>query len=218
MKTVYRYPLFAFAAVAAAVLLGGCAASGPAGNTIVTADSLDHVRNIIVMPFENESDYEGEGDEIRRAICEEIAKKNLFSLILLNKGDSRLDGRLTTARSMPPLEDMAYLHRMFGADALLQGIVTAYSVYPKATVGLYLRMIDLATGEELLMMDTLWDGNSREIAKRVERYFGRELRKNDIPYDWEVILVSPSLFRHYVGYEVVVSLLGLSAEENAQSR
>jgi len=220
MKAVHRFLSLPFASLAVATaLLGGCATTGPpAGKTIVTTGSLDHVRKVIVMPFKNESDYEGEGDQIRRAVCEEIAKENLFSLLLLNDGESRLNGGLLTARAMPPLEDMAYLHRVFGADALLQGVVTSYNVYPKTAVGLYLRMIDLATGEELLMMDTLWDGNSRQTAKRTERYFDNELRKSDIPYDWELILVSPSLFKHFVGHEIVLSLRELSGEEKAQTR
>lgn len=219
MKPLNRRMVYPFAVVTlAAALLGGCATTKAAGKTIVSAVSLDHVQNVIVMPFENESDFEDEGEGIRRAICEEIAKNDLFSLVLLKKGDSRLDGDLSTARSMPTLEDMAYLHRMFGADALLQGIITTYNVYPKTAIGIYLRMIDLTTGEEILMMDTLWDGNDRQIAKRVKSYFDHELRTNDIPYDWEVILVSPSMFKHYVGHEVVLSLLELSEAEKRETR
>lgn len=220
MKDVRQHPLPVCAAVTlvAVALLSGCATSRPAGKTTVTGGSLDRVHNVIVLPFENESEFEGEGEEVRRAVCQEIAKKDLFSLVLLKKGDTRLGRELTSGRSMPPLEEMAYLHRIFGADAALQGVVTVYDVYPKTAIGIYLRMVDLTTGEELLMMDTLWDGNDREVAKRVKKYFDREIRKSDIPYDWEVILVSPAMFKHYVGHEVGMSLVELSEEEKRRTR
>jgi len=189
--------------VALSALATGCAGSGPPTKSIVRAPGLAQVRYVIVMPLENETEYEGETAWIRRAVCEQIAKSNLFdNMVLLRPEDERLVSVVMPARAAAGLEEMAYLHRTYGADAVLQGVLTSYRVYPRPAIGLCMRIIDLKTGEVLFFLDSLWDGNDKTTVKRIQAYYRDILRENDIPYDWEVVLVSPKLYSYYVGNEV----------------
>ena len=168
---------------------------------------LERVKTLVVLPVANDTHYEEEPARVFGTLGEEIVKQGALSdLQLVRPGPEALAYVRTPPRETLALEEMAYLHRVFGADAVLQGALTSYRVYPRGAIGLFLKITDLETGEVLFFIDAIWDGNERDVAEDVRQYYRKQLRDTDIPYNWEVVLVSPNLFSHYVGHKVAAAM------------
>ena len=167
---------------------------------------LSQVETVLVLPFGNESAYPEAHEEVAKAIAEEVTKATGLRMRGVSERDEGLAGIDNPWRKRFTLEELAYLHREFDADAVLQGTVASSQPYPHTALGLRLQMTDLRTGERVWSMEEMWDAGDQGVAGRAQRYYGEEMHEAETPYGWEIVLVSPAEFRHFVAYEVALTL------------
>jgi len=130
------------------------------------ATGLSKVDTVLVLPFENESAYPEAGRDVEQVIAEEIRKATGMRLRSVSKQDERLGVIEDVSRKRFSFEELAYLHREFGTDAVLRGTVVSSRPYPQTALGLRLEMTDLRTGDEVWSMEEMWDAGEQGVAAR----------------------------------------------------
>ena len=203
----------------AALLLAGCAGEPENRLGYYTAPRRDlvRVRCVAMLPLANESDHPGTELGLSEELFRAVQACRLFHVRPLEP-----DG--PAAEALPPvgsrplaLQDLARLRQALGTDAVLAGAVTRWQPYPRMQTGLYLRLVDLRSGEVLWAVDHVWDATDEHTQRRIRRFFDRRMGAGSDPFGWELGTVSPRAFQKFVAYEVVETLPRRTGRQDRES-
>ncbi|MFO8014480.1 MAG: hypothetical protein R6X20_14375 [Phycisphaerae bacterium] len=198
------------AIVLAGLVLAGCGVEPENRLGYYTAPRRDlvRVRRVAMLPLANESDHPGTETGLSEELFRAVQGCQLFHV-------RPLDPEAPAAAALPPvgsepltLADLQRLRRALGTDAVLAGAVTRWQPYPRMQTGLYLRLVDLRSGEVLWAVDHVWDATDEHTQRRIRRFFARRMGRGADPFGWELGTVSPRAFQKFVAHEVVETLPG----------
>ena len=91
-------------------------------------------------------------------------------------------------------------------NALLAGTVTSYQPYPHLSIGLRLKLIDLADGQLLWAFEQIWDTTDKTTEKRIKEYFQTQIISGITPLHEQLVVVSSLKFVKFVAYEVAKTM------------
>ena len=196
------------AIILAVVVLAGC--GGEPANRLgyYTAPRRDLVRvhRVAMLPLANESDHPGTEAGLSEELFRAVQGCQLFHV-------RPMDSEAPAAETLPAvgtrpltLADLQRLRQALGTDAVLAGAVTRWQPYPRMQTGLYLRLVDLRSGEVLWAVDHVWDATDEHTQARLRRFFARRMGAGTDPFGWELGTVSPRAFQKFIAHEVVETL------------
>jgi TolB-like protein len=194
----------------AGLILAGCGGEPENRLGYYTAPRRDlvRVRRVAMLPLANESDHPGTQTGLSEELFRAVQACQLFHV-------RPLDPEAPEAAALPPvgtepltLGDLQRLRRALGSDAVLAGTVTRWQPYPRMQTGLYLRLVDLRSGEVLWAVDHVWDATDEHTQRRIRRFFAHRMGTGTDPFGWELGTVSPRAFQKFVAHEVVETLPG----------
>ena len=200
----------------AAVLLAGCAgeAENRLGYYTAPRPDLLRVRRVAMLPLANESDHPGTELGLSEELFRAVQGCRLFHVRPM----------APAAEALPPvgtqpftLDDLARLRRALGTDAVLAGAVTRWQPYPRMQTGLFLRLVDLRSGEVLWAVDHVWDATDEHTQRRLRRFFHRQMGTGSDPFGWELGTVSPRAFQKFVAHEVAETLPRCAGRRDRES-
>jgi hypothetical protein len=169
-----------------------------------SARPLAELGKVTVIEFANYTAHPQVATEFTDAVCEELARHNLFGQQIIRR-DSELYHSLSLeelAADRLTLKRLESIRQAVKADAVLVGAVTRYEPYPHMTVGLHLCLFDLNDGQLLWAVQHLWDCSQRQIEQAMKQFFRSQLRSGYEPLEWRLAMVSPRHFRRFVAYQV----------------
>ena len=196
------------ALVLAAVLLAGCTGEpeNRLGHYTAPRRDLVSVRRVAMLPLANESDHPGTEVGLSEELFRAVQACQLFHVWPLDPQDPDAAALPAVGTQPLSLHDLARLRSALGTDAVLAGTVTRWQPYPRMQTGLYLRLVDLRTGEVLWAVDHVWDTTDEHTQRRISRFFRRRMGTGSDPFGWELGTVSPRAFQKFIAHEVAETL------------
>jgi TolB-like protein len=159
-----------------------------------------------MLPLANESDHPGTETGLSEELFRAVQRCRLFHV-------RPVDPESPAAAALPPvgsapltLGDLLRLRQALGTDAVLAGTVTRWQPYPRMQTGLYLRLVDLRSGQVLWAVDHVWDATDEHTQRRLQRFFACRMGDGNDPFGWELGTVSPRTFQKFVAHEVAETL------------
>ena len=91
-------------------------------------------------------------------------------------------------------------------NAILIGTVNIYQPYPHMSIGLELRLLDLADGQLLWALEQIWDTTDKTTEQRIGNYSQAEMRSGFAELQEQLVVVSSLRFVKFVAYEIAETL------------
>lgn len=191
-----------------ALILAGCQSSSDkcppseANYYLNPQKSVCAIGRVALIELDNLSAQPQISMDTTDALYEAIQKRNLFGLIVMWRSDPACKGLLVENNANYSLDQLALLRKNLKSDAVLFGEVTQYYPYPRLAIGLRLKMMDLRDGSLIWATEQFWDTTDKQVEKRIENFFKRQVRSGYDPLDYRMAIVSPHMFLKFVAYEV----------------
>ena len=190
-------------------MLAGCETPPPKANVAFYLRSPEDLRNVQRVVFV-ELPATSAGLEVSTcfsdAIAQAIASQRLFHIEVIRRDDPVHDLLPTNRRRPFTIEELRQIRDALRVDAVLVGDITTYKPYPHMKMGVYLRLLDLKNGRLVWSVDDTWDAQQKDIEKRIEYYFHKNVGDQYDPVDWRLATVSPIMFQKFVAYEISQTL------------
>jgi hypothetical protein len=206
--------------LAAAVWLsGGCSCeegvpAQPAGARPHYANprkDMSRIARIVLLEPINRSTNPQISVDFTKALSKALDNKSLFGqLVVLRSEPTFIKYQMDYEKY--PLETLKTVHKDLGCDAILSGVITDYQTYPRMTISLKLKLVDLTDGELIWAMEQVWDTTDRNIEARLKGFFDQEMRCGYEPLNWKMGMVSPIVFNKFVSYEVAETFTSYGQE------
>lgn len=167
---------------------------------------LSAAGRVVVVELDNDSTYPQMSSEMTEALFQAIQKKQLFGITVVRQNDPVY--RSLQLDSGPPytLDQLVSMRQQLGCNAILVGTVNAYQPYPHMSIGLELRLLDLADGQLLWAIEQIWDTTDRTTEQRIGAYYKAEMRSDGAQLQEKLVTVSPLGFVKFVAYEIAETL------------
>lgn len=195
------------------VLLCGCESSqGPAANAyyLSSPEDLRALGRVTLAELDNASMYPDISRDATKALFLAIQKKQVFSVSTTAREDPAWPGMRENLASPQAMQTLLAMRESCNCNGLLIGTVTEYRPYPRLTLGLRLKLLDLSDGRLLWGIDQVWDSTDRSVQKRIRSYFRNELRptSSTSPLSRDLVAISPLEFVKFAAFEVAQTLDG----------
>lgn len=186
---------------------GGCASQprvDPMSNSyyLYPYKNLNTLGRVALLELDNHSAYSSISTDITEALFVALQKKQIFGLTIIARDDPAWTGLEEEPYSLEALKKLQVMRQTLNCDGLLLGTITEYQPYPRMTIGLRLKLIDLTDGQLLWGLEQVWDTADHSVEKRIEQYFENELRSGETSLRQELAVVSALKFSKFVAYEV----------------
>jgi len=209
-----KYSLMGFVGVVFCIvsMAGGCKKEKPvvfdpgANCYLATGKDVAMIGRVTLVELENLSTHPMISADVSSSLYEELQKKNLFGLARVSIDDPIAQGLFLNSSRTLSYEELDLLRKSLKTDAIIIGAVTQYYPYPRLTLGLRLKMIDLRDGSLIWAIEQLWDTTDKSTEKRIECYFKSQVRSGYEPLNYRVALVSPRMFLKFVAHETASTL------------
>ncbi|MHC4744171.1 MAG: hypothetical protein ACYS8Z_19815 [Planctomycetota bacterium] len=190
------------------IFLAGCNATHQPAETepdyyyVNPQKTLSTIGKAVLVELKNNSTYPHIAADVTDALFQALQKKQVFSVTTVSQTDLqwrslRIDPDFTRS-----FEQMTAIRRNLNCKALITGTITSYQPYPHLSIGLRLKMIDLADGQLLWAFEQVWDTTDKTTEKRIKEYFEEQLRSGITPLHEQLVVVSSLKFVKFVAYEV----------------
>jgi hypothetical protein len=189
-----------------AITSSGCLRYDSSSPTHEVSKNLSAVRSVCLVELQNKTIYPQISEDVTDSLHQSLQKKQRFTLSLLKQTDTAWGTLSVKPDSSYTLEQLMSAHKLLGADALLIGTVTSYSPYPRISMGLQLKLVDLRTGQVVWAIEQLWDTADKTTQERIKKYFERQLRSDFSPIGEQLVNLSPINFIKFVTYEVIETM------------
>lgn len=189
----------------------GCRSGGENGGM---ADSyfLDQNKDprtlgrVALVELENTSGYPQISSEMTQALYLETQKRQLFGLLVVRQDDPAWRSLQENINDLQAMRQLVVLKETLRSNALLVGTITQYQPYPHMVIGLRLKLLDLNDGQLIWGLEQVWDSADKTIQKRIQKYFGQQLRSGHSPLNEDLVVVSSLNFCKFVAYEVAATM------------
>ncbi|MEN6424055.1 MAG: hypothetical protein ABFE13_01735 [Phycisphaerales bacterium] len=161
---------------------------------------------VALVELENTSGYPPISTEITQALYLETQKRQLFGLLVVRQDDPAWRSLQENIDSLQAMRQLVVLKETLRSNALLLGTITQYQPYPHMVIGLRLKLLDLTDGQLIWGLEQVWDSADKTIQKRIQKYFGQQLRSGHSPLNEDLVVVSSLNFCKFVSYEVAATL------------
>jgi len=194
-----------------AVLLSGCItyykASAPADYYYLNPNkSLTTVGRVAIVELGNDSSYPKISTDVTEKLYQALQKKQIFGLTVVRQNDPSWRSLQLDLDSKYTLEQLLAIRETLKCDAVLLGTITEFRPYPRMTIGLRLKLIDLRDGQLLWALEQIWDSADKTTEYRIKNYFRSQKRSIYAPLHEQLAAVSPIEFIKFVSYEVAETL------------
>lgn len=127
---------------------------------------------IALVELANETGIYDISLDMSNALFQELQKKQVFGLALVEEDDPVWRSMQLERDAAYSFEQLLEMRKTLKCDAVLIGSVTSYKPYPHMSIGLQLRLIDLADGELLWAVEQVWDTTDKTTGHRMRKYYG----------------------------------------------
>ncbi|MHC4519699.1 MAG: hypothetical protein ACYTAS_14000 [Planctomycetota bacterium] len=188
-------------------LLGGCASqpsAHPMSNSyyLYPYKNLNTLGRVALVELDNDSGHPDISADVTQALFVALQKKQIFGLTVIGREDPAWRPLQENPDSLQALKKLLAMRDTLKCNGLLVGTITEYQPYPRMTIGLRLKLIDLTDGQLLWGLEQVWDTADHSIEKRIEQYFKDELRSGVASLREELVVISSLRFSKFVAYEV----------------
>lgn len=158
------------------------------------------VRRVIILPSAGGPTVTEESlDRVDQALTEELNRTGRFETTVISRDELHLlFGRraILSTSALPPdlFEKLAKAH---AADAVLFTDITSYSAYPPITIGLRMKLAQVADQQILWAADNVFSGSDPAVANSARRHalkLGSDRGPGDLSH---TILQNPTRFAAY---------------------
>lgn len=167
---------------------------------------LTALGRVALVELDNKSGYPTVSADLTEALFVALQKKQLFGLSVVHQDDPAWRGLQENLESLQALRQLLAMRDALKCNGLLVGTVTEYQPYPRMTVGLRLKLLDLTDGQLLWGLEQVWDGADISIRHRIQQYSREELRSGSAPLQDEMVVISSLKFGKFIAYEVAETL------------
>lgn len=193
------------------VLLSGCgfnAAHKPAANYYYLNPNKDlsTIGRTALVELANDSAFPRISTDVTEALFQALQKKQVFGLTLIRQSDAAWRELQMDSNSAYTLDQLSAMHKTLNCDAVLVGTVTGFEPFPHLTIGLRLKLIDLADGQLLWALEQIWDATDKSTEDRIRNYYGRHLFPGSATLREKLGTVSSLRFLKFVSYETAETL------------
>ena len=193
------------------VLLSGC---GIYRASVATTDyyylnpnkDLSAIGRTALVELDNDSSYPQISVDVTESLFQALQKKQVFGLTVVRQNDPAWRSLQLDVDSTYTLEQLLAIREALKCDAVLIGTVTGFKPYPYTTIGLRLKLVDLADGQLLWALEQIWDSADKTTEKRIKNYFQSQMRSGLVPLREQLVVVSSLKFIKFVVYEVAETL------------
>jgi len=209
------------AALLAATWVSSCrpAQERPVVNYFLAGpDALAAIRRVALVELGSQDCLPGVAEDMTAALSQALQARRSFHVQVVRRTDPAWRELAVDDEAAITLEQVRDIRQAFNADAVLLGLAKEFRPHPRTRIGLYLRMIDLAAGKPVWVVDDHWDTTEKATEKRIRRFFDEQMRSGYEPMDWRLPMVSPKAFEAFVAYEVAHTLPGASVAVQPATR
>lgn len=167
---------------------------------------LSNIGRIAIVELQNDSSYPQMSNDITEALFQSIQKRQIFGLTIVRQRDPIWKSLQLEPDTTYSLEQMAAVRQKLKCDGVLIGTITEFRPYPHMTVGLRLKLIDLADGELLWAIEQVWTGSDKITEQKIKKYLKETKSSNSNNADERITAISPLEFIRYISYEVAQTL------------
>ena len=167
---------------------------------------LSAIGRVALVELYNNSSYPNISIDITEKLFHQLQKKQVFSLdVVLQKAPSwkSLQMDLDPAYTLGQLVAM---RQTLKCDAILTGSITEYRPYPHMSIGLRLKLTDLADGQLVWALEQIWDGTDKSTQDRIKTYYRTHILPGSESLAEQLGTVSTIKFIKFVAYEVAESI------------
>lgn len=190
---------------------GGCHSagdnSGMEGAFFLDSNKdLSALGRVALVELDNTSDYPQISAEMTEALYLAIQKQQVFGIGVVHQDDQTWRTLQEDINSLQAMKQLSVMRETLRSNGLLLGTITEYQPYPHMVISLRLKLLDLTDGELIWGLEQVWDSTDKDIQKRIQRYFGQQLRAGHSRLSEELVAVSSLNFCKFVAYEVAATL------------
>ncbi|MHC4114899.1 MAG: hypothetical protein ACYSSL_06245 [Planctomycetota bacterium] len=192
------------------VLLSGCqfnAVCKPVANYYYLNPNKDlsTIGRTALVELANDSAFPQVSADITEALFQALQKKQVFGLTVIrqsNPGWRKLQLDMDSAYTFGQLSAM---RKTLNCDAVLVGTITGFEPFPHLTIGLRLKLIDLADGQLLWALEQIWDTTDKTTQDRIKDYYSYHLPSFET-LEEKLGTVSSLRFLKFVAFETAETL------------
>lgn len=207
-----KYSVLYFAAVLPIIFASGCADWCSVAKTdffYVNSDKdFSEIGKVTIVELDNMSAYPQISADVTEALFQALQKKQVFSLAAITKNDPIWRSlQLKSSNATYNINQLYAIRKTLKCDAILVGTITAYAPYPHMSMGIRIKLIDLADGELLWAVEQIWDTADNTTEYRIKKYFKKNLRPDSAALEeHKLVNVSPIKFVKFVVYEIAETI------------
>lgn len=167
---------------------------------------LPDVGRAVLIELDNDSTYPHISADVTDALFQALQKKQVFSIGTVSQTDPAWRSLQVEPDAPYSFEQLGTMRKTLNCNAVLTGTVTTYQPYPHLSIGLKLKLIDLADGQLLWAFEQIWDTSDKTTEKRIKDYFQAHIRSEITPLHEQLVVVSSLKFVKFVAYEVAKTM------------
>lgn len=193
-------------------ILTGCrlepAAPREPANCFYLSDDVDltSVGRITFVELNRYSSYQTVAQDITDSLFQAVQKRQLFGVDIIRHNDHRWKSLQLNPDRSYSLEELSVVHKTIHNNAMIVGAVTQYQPYPRMTIGLRLKMIDLQSGDLIWAFEQVWDSSDQYTKEKIKRYFRSKQQTGSEELNEQLIERSSKKFIDFIAYEVAGTL------------
>lgn len=192
------------------VLLSGCGsnmADKPAVNYYLNPNKdLSAIGRTALVELANNSAYPQISADVTEILFQELQKKQVFGLTIIRQSETNWRKLQVDLNSEYTLEQLSAMHKSLNCDAVLIGAVTRFEPFPYLTIGLRLKLVDMADGQLLWALEQIWDTADKNTQDRIKKYYNHHLLPGSETLQEKLGTVSSLRFLKFVAYETAETL------------
>lgn len=168
--------------------------------------NLPTVGKVVLVELRNNSTYPKIAADVTDGLFQALQKEQIFSVTTVSRKDPAWRSLQVEHDALQSFEKLTAIRGTLNCNALLTGTITSYQPYPHLSIGLRLKMIDLADGQLLWAFEQIWDTTDKTTEKRIKDYFQEQIRSGITPMHEQLVVVSSLKFVKFVAYEVAKTM------------
>lgn len=167
---------------------------------------LSTIGRVVLVELANDSAFPQISADVTEALFQAVQKKQVFGLIVVRQHDPAFRSLQLDSDTEYTLEQLSAIRKTLNCDAILTGTVTGFKPYPHMTIGLRLKLIDLADGQILWALEQIWDTTDKTTEDRVKSYYSRHNFTGSATLRENLVTISSLRFVKFVAYETAETL------------
>jgi hypothetical protein len=193
------------------LMFSGCSLTQsptPPGNHFYINQDIDlsEIGKVVLVQLDNKSNYPQISTDVTRSLFEELQKKQVFSLRVVNNSDHAWRSLQLNLDSTYTMEQLMAARKTLRCHAILIGTITEYQPYPHMVIGLHLKMISLDDGRLIWAFEQVWDTSDKITESRIKKYLANQTQPVSANMDQRLVIISSIKFLKFVAHEVALTL------------